>query len=112
MKFRFIAFIRCLSRNECEGVTVENCNHPLPMISFITTNAFDCEKECKIHQDCFYFKFSERDGDGRCELFESEFRNDCHDLSGPLVSSLIIENVIGIQSRIDYFRILIFYIVN
>merc|ERR1712038_280610 len=52
------------------------------MMSLSTTNAFDCEQECKKQQDCFFFNFSERDG--VCELYESEFRHGCHDLSGPL----------------------------
>ena len=65
------------------------------MMSLSTINAFDCEKECKIHQTYLnknvnYFKFSERDG--VCELYEWEFRNGCQDLSGPLVSTLDIDN--------------------
>ena len=78
------------------------------MMSLSTTNSFDCEKQCKLHQRYFnknvnYFKFSERDG--VCELYEWEFRHGCQDLSGPLVSSLDIEINIRIQSLIEYFRI-------
>ena len=72
-------------------------------MSLSTTNAFDCEKECKIHQDCSFFKFSEHvafvenvfENVGVCELFESEFRHGCHNLAGPLVSKLYIELNIG-----------------
>ena len=58
-------------------------------------NAFDCEKECKIHQHCLFFHFSGRDT--VCELFESEFRNGCYDLSGPLASTLNVKTNIGFQ---------------
>ena len=70
------------------------------MMTLSTTNAFDCEKECKKQQDCFFFNFSERDG--VCELYESEFRHGCHDLSGPLVSSLNIEVNIEVQTLVGF----------
>ena len=66
------------------------------MMSLNTTNPFDCEKECKLHQDCLFFEFSDHvafvenvfENIGVCELFESEFRAGCQDLAGPLVSKL------------------------
>ena len=81
----FIVFLRCLFQGPCEGVTLEDCEHPLPMISFITTSSFDCEQQCKVQKDCLFFKFSE--SNGVCELFQSEFRNRCLNISGPLVSN-------------------------
>ena len=82
-------------------------------MSLSTTNPFDCEKECKLHQDCLLFKFSEHvalvenvfENVGVCELFESEFRTGCHDLSGPLVSKSNIEINTGFHKFVEYFRI-------
>ena len=81
--FWFIAFHRCLSGEECKGVTLENCDPEEPMMSLSAASAFECEQYCKIQDDCFFFQYSE--GDGVCELFEFEYRAGCLDTSGPLV---------------------------
>ena len=107
MHFKFEILIhwfnRCLDEEECEGVTVEGCDHPLPIKSWNTTSSFDCEKQCKLDTDCLFFKFTE--GNGVCDLFESEYRANCYDVSGPLVSNYNVEIIWTIQRLVEYFCI-------
>ena len=80
---KMITFYRCLSQEECEGVTLENCGNPIPMMTLSAMIPFDCEKSCKLYKNCLSFKFTE--SNGVCELFASEFRTRCSQIAGPLV---------------------------
>ena len=86
MKFEFMELYRCISQEECKGITLEACDYPLPSMSFRTMSAFDCEKDCKAHENCSFFKFSEIND--VCEFFESEFRSGCSDVSATMVGYL------------------------
>ena len=84
----------CFCQEDCKGVTLENCTQTISMVSFRPTNSFSCEKYCKINKQCSFFKFTENNG--LCELFDSEYRKDCTNISGPL--NLDIEKCISTQA--------------
>ena len=73
------------------------------MMSLSTTSAFDCEKHCKVHAACFFFKFSEEGG--VCELFESEYRTGCSQVAGALVRNYDISFNIRVQTKQFKYRV-------
>ena len=102
-------FCRCLSQGECKGITVEACDYPLPILSFRTMSSFDCEKDCKAHENCFFFKFSE--GNGVCEFFESEYRTGCSEISATMVGYFHVY-ISWETQKVAISRIKIVYVVN
>ena len=106
MRFWWISFHRCLSQQECEGVTLEDCDYPMPMMSLNATSSFDCEQHCKVDVDCFFFQFHE--DNGTCELFESEYRSSCLDVSATMVRNFNVQIKWTIQILVAYFLIQMF----